>query len=180
MKISVDKWLLYIAVSTVFISSVITYFIIFDPLEKTDPLYVSGQTLYVKIYEPVIQNNFLFANSDSPTNVKEVTSSSGLFAIFNIEVTNAGSTEIKLFVDENAAEILSTDGLNYSIINLSKFSPKEKEGVNSVDSYPLWGSYVMKRNERLTGFLVFEVDKKFAPDTFTWKSSDNVTIHFIQ
>ena len=63
---------------------------------------------------------------------------------------------------------------------LLKFNPKEKEGVNSVDSYPLWGSYVMKRNERLTGFLVFEVDKKFAPDTFTWKSSDNVIIHFIQ
>ena len=85
MKISVDKWLLYIAVSTVFVSSVITYLIIFDPLEKTDPLYVSGQTLYVKIYEPVIKNNFLFATSDSPTNVKEVTSSSGLFAILTLK-----------------------------------------------------------------------------------------------
>lgn len=174
-KIS-NKILMLIALLAMLISVVITLGIVFDPFENNDPLYVSGKTLFVKIYEPVKYDSVDYSLVNSSGDIYNIKSSENReIILIDIEITNGASSEIRFNVDEKAADLLSLTGYTYYPVNPSNGS--KITDYNDLYGYPIWGQYILKQNEKLKGFLIFMVDKKISPKRFNWLASDNVLIY---
>ena len=60
-----NKSLIRIAIISVFSSVLITLFLLFNPFNDYDPLYVSGKTLYIKSYEPLIVKEYGYMDFDN-------------------------------------------------------------------------------------------------------------------
>ena len=150
--------------------------LIFNPFEDYDPLYVSGRTLYIKSYEPLIVDEYRYLDLDNSQKLLSAPEGKSL-AILNIEITNAASSEIRIVSDENSSEFISKDGFTYMPIDPSSIS-KDNMKNNKDSSYPIWGSFTLNNMERAEGFLLFIVKDTFKPDKFAWIASDRVLISF--
>ena len=171
-----NRSLALIAIISVLFSVVITSLLIFNPFEDYDPLYVSGRTLYIKSYEPLIVDEYRYLDLDNSQKLLSAPEGKSL-AILNIEITNAASSEIRIVSDENSSEFISKDGFTYMPIDLSSIS-KDNMKNNKDSSYPIWGSFTLNNMERAEGFLLFIVKDTFKPDKFAWIASDRVLISF--
>ncbi len=174
-KIS-NKILLFFALLAIIISTIITIVIVINPFENNDPLYVSGKTLFIKIYEPIIQDSTSYSLITSPNNILNIKSNENEdILLIDIEITNGASSEIRFNVDEKAADLLTENGYTYYPLN--PLNGTKISLYNEVYGYPIWGQYILKQNEKLKGFLIFKVDKNSNPERFNWLASDNVIIY---
>tara|TARA_B100001029_G_C15055951_1_gene454399 strand:- start:1436 stop:1942 length:507 start_codon:yes stop_codon:yes gene_type:complete len=165
-----------IAIAAVLLSAVVTSLLIFKPFENYDPLYVSGRTLYIKAYDPVITKEYDYQDLDSSPKTLFAPEGKSL-AILNLEVTNAASAEIRIIFNENSSEFISTDGFTYKPTN--PFSISQNTTKNNEDlTYPIWGPFTLNNLERAEGFLLFIVKDSFKPSKFAWNASDRVLISF--
>ena len=171
-----NKSLIRIAIISVLSSVLITLFLLFNPFDDYDPLYVSGKTLYIKSYEPLIVKEYGYLDFDNLQ--KKITAPEGKsLAILNIEITNAASAEIRIISNENSSEFMSKDGFTYTPVNpasISKIAAIDDQDL----SYPIWGSFTLNNLERAEGFLLFIVKDSFKPNKFSWVSTDRVLISF--
>ena len=171
-----NKSLIRIAIISVFSSVLITLFLLFNPFDDYDPLYVSGKTLYIKSYEPLIVKEYGYLDFDNLQ--KKITAPEGKsLAILNIEITNAASAEIRIISDENSSEFISTDGFTYKPANPSSVSLDSTKNNKDL-AYPIWGSFTLNKLERAEVFLLFIVKDSFKPSKFAWNASDRVLISF--
>tara|TARA_B100001996_G_C18530215_1_gene542713 strand:+ start:253 stop:786 length:534 start_codon:yes stop_codon:yes gene_type:complete len=176
MSSFLNRPLVLITIISVLLSVVITSLLIFNPFEEYDPLYVSGKTLYIKSYEPLIVKEYMYLDLDDSQ--KRLSAPEGKsLAILNIEITNAASSEIRIISNENSSEFISKDGFTYMPTNPSSIS-KDSMKNNKDLLYPIWGSFTLNNMERAEGFLLFIVKDTFNPDKFAWISSDRVLISF--
>ncbi|MEC7880665.1 MAG: hypothetical protein VX590_01545 [Chloroflexota bacterium] len=171
-----NKSLSLIAIISVLASTLITLLLIFNPFEDYDPLYVSGKTLYIKSYEPLIVKDYRYLDLDNSQKILNAPEGKSL-AILNIEITNAASSEIRMISNESSSEFISKDGFTYMPVN--PYSISTDTDINGEDlSYPIWGSFTLNNMERAEGFLLFIVKDTFKPDKFAWIASDRVLITF--
>ena len=171
-----NKSLIQIAIISVFSSVLITLFLLFNPFDDYDPLYVSGKTLYIKSYEPLIVKEYGYLDLDNSQKIIIAPEDRSL-AILNIEITNAASTEIRIISNEKSSEFMSKDGFTYTPLNPASISKNAK--IKDQDlSYPIWGSFTLNNLEKAEGFLLFIVKDSFKPNKFSWVSSDRVLISF--
>ena len=110
-----NKSLIRIAIISVLSSVLITLFLLFNPFNDYDPLYVSGKTLYIKSYEPLIVKEYGYLDLDNSQKIIIAPEDRSL-AILNIEITNAASTEIRIISNEKSSEFMSKDGFTYTLL----------------------------------------------------------------
>ena len=171
-----NRSLALIAIISVLSSVVITSLLIFNPFENYDPLYVSGKTLYIKSYEPLIVEEYRYLGLDNSQKLLSAPEGKSL-VILNIEITNAASSEIRMISNENSSEFISKDGFTYMPTDPSSIS-KDSMSNNKDLPYPIWGSFTLNNMEMTEGFLLFVVKDTFKPDKFAWIASDRVLISF--
>ena len=176
MKLTSNKLLIVFAIISVLGSMLITFFLLFDPFDKSDSLYVSGRTLYIKAYEPVIVENYKFLGSENSES--SIKSPEGYkLAILNLEITNAASSDVRIISNEESSEFMSINGFTYKPINPFELSSNSQNQNTNLPS-PIWGSYTLNIKEKLKGFLIFQVKESFQPKKFEWNASDRVVISF--
>ncbi len=158
MRLVRNNLLLFIAITFVIASTLISLSIIYKPFSSTQELYVSGRTLFIKLQEPKV--------------VENITNTNQKFISLNVEIINAASTELLLSVNDKSADFLSEDGFNYEPLNPTELNLK-------IDN-PLWGNFKLNKNQMVKGNLIFRVQKSFIPKTFEWIGSDRVVINFSQ
>lgn len=153
-----NNLLLITALLFVFISLIVSFNIIFQPLKSTEELYVAGKTLYIKLDKPTEINNNLDNNEK-------------LISI-NTEIINSASTELLISINEESVDLLSVNGFTYNPLN--------PDNLNFKISKPLWGVFKLSKNQMIKGNLIFKVKSSFEPKTFEWLESDRVIINFSQ
>ncbi len=158
MRLVRNNLLLFIAITFVIGSILISLSIIYKPFSSTQELYVSGRTLFIKLQEPKV--------------VENITNTNQKFISLNVEIINAASTELLLSVNDKSADFLSEDGFNYEPLNPTELNLK-------IDN-TLWGNFKLNKNQMVKGNLIFRVQKSFIPKTFEWIGSDRVVINFSQ
>ena len=159
-----NKSLIRIAIISVLSSVLITLFLLFNPFDDYDPLYVSGKTLYIKSYEPLIVKEYGYLDFDNLQ--KKITAPEGKsLAILNIEITNAASAEIRIISNENSSEFMSKDGFTYTPVNPASISKIAAIGDQDL-SYPIWGSFTLNNLERAEGLWNTLKPEVFGLDTF--------------
>ena len=171
-----NRFLVLIAIASVLLSVIVTSLLIFKPFEDYDPLYVSGRTLYIKAYDPVITKEYDYLDLDNSQKTLFAPEGKSL-VLLNLEVTNAASAEIRIISDENSSEFISTDGFTYKPANPSSVSLGSTKNNKDL-AYPIWGSFTLNNLERAEGFLLFIVKDSFKPSKFAWNASDRVLISF--
>lgn len=156
-----------------------------------NPLYVSGRTLWILSEEPRSQPYIYYTGPDINGVMKDwVVVPEGEdteMVMVELTVINQTSGSVTLLVDEDAAQLQTTDGLTVRPINILQRAGPPQTGPGHVEPsrrmlvpgfVPMWGNTVLEEDHQLKGFLVFEVPVGSEIDDLRWSATDVATIPY--
>ena len=94
---------------------------------------------------------------------------------------NATSGAVNLIVDEQSAELTTTDGILHrpiDVVGRVRQPETYNDRLDVPGFLPIWGSLVLEKDRQVEGYLVFEVSKGVGFDTLRWAASDTVIIRY--
>ncbi|MBI4219079.1 MAG: hypothetical protein HY682_02970 [Chloroflexi bacterium] len=174
-----------LAALSVIAAAVLIPLIIFEPLQRGDPLYVPGRILWMRVTEPNIVPEVQFQNLDingNLSNFRITPSAPGMrLAIMTITLINKQSHDVVVVIDADAAEALAEDGKTLKPINTVERSGPI-EGVDGRYVYagfvPLWDTVTLGSDQQVQGMMVFEVDPRTEFKEFRWNATDSMIVRF--
>jgi hypothetical protein len=153
--------------------------------EGGDPLYVAGRTLYVRTGEPRVQPHVIYSAPGTDGIVRNwavITQGTNTrLAFIKVTLINAQSGSVRVIIDENAAELRTSDDQVLQPVNplVRAFETDTVDPRNTVQGFlPLWNPVTLNAGEQVEGYLLFEVPAGTTFKEFQWNATDSAIVRF--
>ena len=184
-KLNRPRLLISITIISVLFAAISIPWILFNS-EDLDPLYKSGKVLWIKSSEPQYNQKINYDGPDAFTGELtnweiDSTDQGRYLGLLKLQIINETANTITLNINDNAAEILASDGKTYfpsNSIDRAYEIPKLDNKYKVNDFIPLWGDITLVEGTQVIGYLVVDLPKDVTISRLRWIASDTVTINY--